>query len=171
MLGTETLLDSWKLVGTSLLDLTWVTQIANPIAGATTWTYWVQVDSGFYPALKGAFLGKLASHLWNLKSFGSWPHGFSANSQQPSLCLHAILCATPEDFGAWIGIKCSSFSKMNRGTSMRSAFASMGHWLYHSVEMANAMCERSLNQNFRTLVLCFLLWDISSQNGECLKAP
>ena len=83
----------------------------------------------------------------------SWTHGFPANPRQLSLCLHAILCATPEDFGAWIGIKCSSFSKMNRGTSMRSPFASMGYWHYPSMEIANAMCERILYRSFRTLYI------------------
>ena len=74
----------------------------------------------------------------------SWVSWFETSSGQLSLAIHSILCGAPNDFLAWFGIKCSSFSKMNIGTSMRSPFASIGCYDHPSVKMANGMLERTL---------------------------
>jgi hypothetical protein len=48
------------------------------------------------------------------------------------------------NFGSHFGIKCSSFCKVNIGTSMRSACSSMGFASYDSVSMSNKLLERIL---------------------------
>lgn len=57
--------------------------------------------------------------------------------------------AVTNDFGAHFGLKCSSLSKMNRGTSRRSECSSLGHLDYVSVKTGNMLIERTL------LFLCF----------------
>ena len=47
-----------------------------------------------------------------------------------------------EKFFALFAIKCSSFSKMNRGTSKRSECSSTGYEPYKSVQEANQLLER-----------------------------
>ena len=59
----------------------------------------------------------------------------------------AILCLLrtvpgPGGFATHFGIKCSSFSKMNRGTSQRSACSSSGFGGYQSVRVGNMLLER-----------------------------
>ena len=57
-------------------------------------------------------------------------------------CL-CLLRAKPADFIALYAIKCSSFSKMNRGTSRRTECASLGFGDYPSVAEANQLLERT----------------------------
>lgn len=47
-------------------------------------------------------------------------------------------------FACHFGIKCSSFCKVNIGTSMRSACTSLGFALYNSVSTSNKLLERNL---------------------------
>ncbi|CAL1128905.1 unnamed protein product [Cladocopium goreaui] len=47
------------------------------------------------------------------------------------------------DFGCHLGLKCSSFCKMNVGTSARSACAAIGWEPYESVSLGNMLLERS----------------------------
>ena len=58
------------------------------------------------------------------------------------LALLCILRCRVGDFAAHLGLKCSSLCKMNRGTSQRSACASVGFWEYPSVYTANVLIER-----------------------------
>ena len=46
-------------------------------------------------------------------------------------------------FACHFGIKCSSFCKVNIGTSMRSACASLGFTTYNSVSISNKLLERN----------------------------
>jgi len=59
------------------------------------------------------------------------------------LALLSCLRAVAGNFGAHFGIKCASFSKMNVGTSLRSAAGTIGAYFYKSVREANALLERT----------------------------
>ena len=61
---------------------------------------------------------------------------------QLSLALVFILKARTSDFISWFGIKCSSFTGVNRGTSKRSASNSTGDSNMPSVRESNALLER-----------------------------
>ncbi|CAK9023990.1 unnamed protein product, partial [Durusdinium trenchii] len=59
------------------------------------------------------------------------------------LCIIFLLKCKPNDFLAWVGIKCSSWTSMNKGTSARSACSSTGNCSMPSVLEANRMLERT----------------------------
>ena len=76
------------------------------------------------------------------------------------LALLSCLRAVAGNFGAHVGIKCSSFCKMNIGTSMRSACATIGHALFESVSLSNALLERTilnLAQKLKNICYCQLV--------------
>ena len=56
-------------------------------------------------------------------------------------CLCLLRCRA-DDFMVVIGIKCASFSKMNRGTSQRAECCSVGQAAHRSVAEANCLLER-----------------------------
>lgn len=62
---------------------------------------------------------------------------------QLSLAIIFILKGKMEGFVAWYGIKCSSWTQVNVGTSSRSACASLGDCSKMSVLEANKMLERT----------------------------
>ena len=62
---------------------------------------------------------------------------------QPRLCILALLC-TKIRFLATYVIKCASWTAVNRGTSGRSACASIGHEGFASVDNSNTMASRNL---------------------------
>ena len=62
----------------------------------------------------------------------------------PRLAIVALLRCSVGEFCAWFGIKCSSFTSINRGTSARSACSSTGDPSKPSVVEANRMLERWL---------------------------
>ena len=53
-----------------------------------------------------------------------------------------MLKGVMDSFAAHFGIKCSSFCKVNVGTSMRSACTALGFWDYLSVASSNKLLER-----------------------------
>ena len=55
--------------------------------------------------------------------------------------LYLLRCR-PKDFFAIFAIKCSSFSKMNKGTSKRAECCSLGFSDHRSVREANQLLER-----------------------------
>ena len=61
------------------------------------------------------------------------------------LACACLLHCKPGQFLALMAIKCSSFSKMNRGTSKRCESGSIGHTAYRSVAEANTLLERTCN--------------------------
>ena len=61
--------------------------------------------------------------------------------------------AVTNDFGAHFGLKCSSLSKMNRGTSRRSECSSLGHLEYVSVKTGNLLIERTHVGSYFVFVL------------------
>ena len=69
---------------------------------------------------------------------------FSQATASLSLALVATLKAVIRKFFAVLAIKCSSWTPVNRGTSNRSACASIGHEDYTSVSDANTMAARFL---------------------------
>ena len=76
------------------------------------------------------------------------------------LALLSCLRAVAGNFGAHVGIKCSSFCKMNIVTSMRSACATIGHALFESVSLSNALLERTilnLAQKLKNICYCQLV--------------
>ena len=90
-----------------------------------------------------------SSHLFTSK-LSSIQHVWRAYNLPPCLRL-VILCilrGKQDDFACHFGIKCSSFSKMNVGTSMRSPHASMGYGAYPSVSNANTLLERTLCSSY-----------------------
>ena len=60
------------------------------------------------------------------------------------LALLCILRCRANDFAIHLGLKCSSLCKMKRGTSRRSACASVGYTDYPSVAVANTLIERTV---------------------------
>ena len=63
---------------------------------------------------------------------------------KPRLAVMAVLRGIPDDFACHFGIKCSSFCKMNIGTSKRSACDSIGCLKYASVQLGNLLLERTV---------------------------
>lgn len=61
---------------------------------------------------------------------------------RPRLAILCLLGAVRGNFACHFGVKCSSFSKMNTGTSMRSPCASIGYFFYRSVHVGNQLVER-----------------------------
>ncbi|CAE7939449.1 unnamed protein product [Symbiodinium necroappetens] len=59
------------------------------------------------------------------------------------LAIVTLLKCKPHSFAIWLGIKCSSWTSINRGTSMRSACDPWGDRGKPSVREANRMLERS----------------------------
>ena len=70
----------------------------------------------------------------------TWAHGV-----YPRLAILGLLRCTQDDFASHFGIKCSSFSKMNVGTSRRSACDALGNFQYLSVQLGNALLERTVS--------------------------
>lgn len=63
---------------------------------------------------------------------------------QPRLAILALLRCVERDFACHFGIKCSSFCRVNTGTSQRSACGSLGFMEYASVMLGNILLERTL---------------------------
>ena len=59
------------------------------------------------------------------------------------LAILVMLKGVMNNFAAHFGIKCSSFCKVNIGTSMRSACTAMGFTEFASVWSSNMLLERS----------------------------
>ena len=68
---------------------------------------------------------------------------FQHFNTKPRLAILALLRCVAHDFACHFGIKCSSFSKVNRGTSRRSACDPIGFCEYHSVRIGNILLERT----------------------------
>lgn len=62
---------------------------------------------------------------------------------KPRLATLFMLRTVEGDFGCHLGLKCSSFCKMNIGTSTRSACAAIGWEPYESVSLGNMLLERT----------------------------
>lgn len=79
---------------------------------------------------------------------GSTPKGFIAwhlftEYHHLRLAIISLLRARVNNFAAHFAIKCSSFCRMNVGTSMRMACCSLGFDGYESVRTANRLLERT----------------------------
>ena len=70
------------------------------------------------------------------------PDKNNSNLQNLRLACVCLLRCKQNDFSVVIGIKCSSFCKMNLGTSRRAPCASIGYTAYRSVREANLLLER-----------------------------
>ena len=81
-----------------------------------------------------------------------WLGPFNSTVQQ-RLCIIFLLKGRSHDFLAWYGIKCSSWTQINVGTSSRAACCSAGNMLMASVGQANRMLERT--------------WDDSEEVDKC----
>ena len=89
------------------------------------------------------------------------------------LAIISLLKATLNNFACHFGIKCSSFCKVNIGTSMRSACTSLGFTVYNSVRSSNKLLERmglpkplvvcSRNQCLVFCSICISFWYFSTQ--------
>lgn len=111
-----------------------------------TWTLRIN------PAL--GFLDDWMCHLWNRQNCGlshdrvmsTFVHALTSNHcpTQPRLAVLALLRCIVDDFACHFGIKCSSFSKMNIGTSRRSPCSSLGYAEYPSVQLGNILLERTV---------------------------
>ncbi|CAL1172316.1 unnamed protein product [Cladocopium goreaui] len=84
------------------------------------------------------------------------------------LALLCILRCRANDFAIHLGLKCSSLCKMNRGTSRRSACASVGYTDYPSVAVANTLIERSSLMVALTACLGGL-WTVEQPGGSLLE--
>ncbi|CAK8985373.1 unnamed protein product [Durusdinium trenchii] len=85
-----------------------------------------------------------------------------------ALAVLFLLRAKPGDFASHFGIKCASFSKMNIGTSRRSACGPVGHSEHRSVQIANNLLERTC-----ALVLLVTAlggaWSVEQPSGSLLE--
>ena len=63
------------------------------------------------------------------------------------LACYFLLKGKPNNFFVVYGLKCSSFSKMNKGTSKRTECASLGFTDYPSVRLGNQLLERPVCEN------------------------
>lgn len=71
----------------------------------------------------------------------------------PRLAIITMLRGLPDSFGCHFGLKCSSFCKMNIGTSCRSACTPIGFEDYLSVKIGNMLLERIVFLNYGALIL------------------
>ena len=62
------------------------------------------------------------------------------------LSIAMMLRGIANAFGCHFGIKCSSFCRVNVGTSMRSACTSVGYCSYESVRLSNKLLERTIEE-------------------------
>ena len=70
---------------------------------------------------------------WHDPRLGPWPR----------LAILLLLACKGQNFATHFGIKCSSFCKVNVGTSCRTASTPMGFVEYDSVKLANTLLERT----------------------------
>ena len=92
-------------------------------------------------------LQPLGFQRWISKSWFTWYITIPQSMARPAnlrLCILMVLRGMPNTFGAHFGIKCSSFCKVNVGTSQRSACTSLGQVLHPSVRLSNKLLERTL---------------------------
>ncbi len=68
--------------------------------------------------------------------------GYNISFFDLRLAILSLLKATMNNFACHFGIKCSSFCKVNIGTSMRSACTALGFTCYTSVCTSNKLLER-----------------------------
>ncbi|CAK9052908.1 Uncharacterized protein SCF082_LOCUS28899 [Durusdinium trenchii] len=85
-----------------------------------------------------------------------------------ALAILFLLRADPNGFASHFGVKCSSFSKMNVGTSQRSACAPVGHTPYKSVALANKLLERTCGLILLVTALGGA-WSVEQPNGSLLE--
>lgn len=107
----------------------------------TTWMWTVSVDSGH---LVARVLACKKSFQWvpqQMKAIVSFL--FRGDFKHLSLAIVFLLKGRFADFVSWWGIKCSSWTQVNVGTSSRSPCASLGDLLQISVLEANRMLERT----------------------------
>lgn len=94
------------------------------------------------------FVDSLESTQIDIKEYArcldvNW-HSFSrCPSLHLRLCILMMLRGVRNAFGAHFGIKCSSFCRVNVGTSMRSACTALGFSNYESVRLSNKLLERT----------------------------
>lgn len=153
--GRVTSLELWSVPGICAIALTCCTMRHLPIEAATLWTWHMLQDLRELPVLDTLFLYLINFGVWintgfytlfqggiYMVSFGTSSSG-SEEISRPRLGLLCILRCKANDFGVHYGLKCSSLSKMNRGTSRRSPCASYGYTEYPSVILGNTLIERT----------------------------
>ncbi|CAE7450704.1 unnamed protein product [Symbiodinium pilosum] len=69
-----------------------------------------------------------------------------------ALAMATMLNGRPDAL-VFLGMKCSSFSAVNRGTSGRSIICGLGNMAYKSVQEANLMLSRTLDSKVTFLGL------------------
>ena len=79
------------------------------------------------------------------------------------LAIITLMKCYMDEFACHYGIKCSSFCKVNVGTSMRAACASLGHILYESVHTSNKLLERKLLSKMVSLTW----WEFKKHKSPC----
>lgn len=138
------------LVNTGLPALIYWIMISLAIESRTSWTWHIHLDMRFLNALCVGFL--FPTNLYTAISLGG--SGWVALR----LAILFLLRADPNGFASHFGVKCSSFSKMNVGTSQRSACAPVGHTPYKSVALANKLLERiGFGKSYGDVALWFVL--------------
>lgn len=73
----------------------------------------------------------------------------------PRLCIALVLKGRTDELLVLLGMKCSSFSIVNLGTSRRAVCCPWGDWTKPSVRFANAMASRKLFAHFFELQLWY----------------
>ena len=105
------------------------------------------------------------------------------SAERLRLAVLSLLRTVRGNFMCHFGIKCSSFSHMNSGTSQRSPCASTGYEAYTSVQNANTLVERTgltctvdgARAGRRTCLMLLLAtclggaWTLEQPRGSCLN--
>lgn len=96
---------------------------------------------------------------------------------QPRLAVLALLRCKEGDFACHFGIKCSSFCRINVGTSCRTACGALGYVKFQSVKNGNGLLERTIDvilsklYIFKTNEICFRNMDIKKPWLTRIKFP
>ena len=126
----------------------------SPIGSLITWTSLTNLGLGFLaPFLETCILYAMLV-IENSSQFQTYrliapKSGIIlitwASPVHPRLAVLGLLRCTQDDFASHFGIKCSSYSKMNVGTSRRSACDALGWSEYLSVQIGNVLLERTVS--------------------------
>ena len=119
--------------------------------GRTSWTYYLQKGLRSLHC-RDMFLFKGTVLLYGKTS----KYMFTWLVLQLSFAIITILRGHPDGFLCHFGIKCSSWSTVNVGTSSRSFCTPVGNTLFRSVRTANTMASRSTARALATF--CIIIY-------------
>ena len=143
LLVLEIWLRWWRRPSIDPLDSICWTTVPHHTAKATSWTFVMRQGLRCCIITLIIFL-----HLFDFSKIETFQREVVlpvAQLWNLRLALLCVLRGVPHDMAVHVGLKCSSLCKMNQGTSMRSACASIGYFYFKSVWESNLLTERTLS--------------------------